>query len=164
MLHTTNNILHPDQTHHHLLFAYFCSIHPSLLDTNGAGAFPHAGIVNKHVSHQDGQLMHVQPRLQHKVTGVMGQRHEHIHVLIRLKQERGAEKRVFTSAQTDGVVNPKPHTPGGAPAGEALEEVMSRVWRRPPDSMLLLQEEVHLELSQLGLRLGNGEQTGKRIL
>lgn len=56
------------------------------------------------------------------------------------------------------------HTPGVAPAGEASEEVTSWVWRRPPDVMLPLQKELHLELSQLGLRLGNGEQTGKQIL
>lgn len=104
-----NNILHPDPTHHHLLFAYFCSIHPSLLDTYGAGAFPLASIVKKHVSHQDCQLVHVQPRLQHKVTGVMGQRHEHIHVLIRLKQERGL-RGGFSFSSNRWRVNTKPHT------------------------------------------------------
>lgn len=94
--------VHPVQTHHHLLFAYFCSIHLSLLDTNGAATFPLSGIIQKHVSHQDCQLMHIQPRLQHKVTRVMCQRHKHIHVLIRLKQEREV-RGGFPSGQVDGV-------------------------------------------------------------
>lgn len=95
--------VHPVQTHHHLLFAYFCSVHLSFLDTDGAATCPPPGIIKKHLSHQDCQFVHIQPGLQHKVTRVMCEHHKHIHVLITLKQEREAS--------------------GGFPSGQILSKV-----------------------------------------
>lgn len=90
----TLSYMHPLPTHHHLLFAHFCSVHLSFLDANGAAIFPLPGIIKEHVSHQDCQFMHIQPGLQHKVTRVICQGHKHIHVLTNLRQERwGGEGR-----------------------------------------------------------------------
>lgn len=149
--------MHPLQTHH-LLFAYFCSIHLSFLDTNGATIFPLLGIIKEHFSHQDCQFMHIQPRLEHKVTRVICQGHKHIHALTNLKQERSEGR--FPSGTNTWCMNVKVHTPEVAPEEGALEESMSQVWWWPLDMMTcLLHKEVHLKLS---LRLGNEGQMCKQ--